>query len=281
MPNLRVGNERAPDMDLINVGGTRVATRSFGQGEPLVLLNRFRGTMDDWDPALVDALAQDRRVTIFDSSGVGETEGEVPTTVELAADFVAEVIRGLGLDATDVLGWSLGGLVAQVLAVKNPSLVRRLVLAATMPPAGSPEVVWSTAWLEKAGTPVPSVEIALSLFYTDSKWSRAAGGASFARMANPPAAYVSPSSMAVQAESMHRFSSNEGGWYTRLKQIAAPTFVANGDQDGLYPPVDSAVLAREIPRSCLAIYPDSGHGFLFQYVDRFTEDVLCFLSDAS
>ncbi len=281
MPNLRVGNERAPDMDLINVGGTRVATRSFGQGEPLVLLNRFRGTMDDWDPALVDALAQDRRVTIFDSSGVGETEGEVPTTVELAADFVAEVIRGLGLDATDVLGWSLGGLVAQVLAVKNPSLVRRLVLAATMPPAGSPEVVWSTAWLEKAGTPVPSVEIALSLFYTDSKWSRAAGGASFARMANPPAAYVSPSSMAVQAQSMHRFSSNEGGWYTRLKQIAAPTFVANGDQDGLYPPVDSAVLAREIPRSRLAIYPDSGHGFLFQYVDRFTEDVLCFLSDAS
>ncbi len=280
MPNIRVRKENSPDIDLINVGGTRVATRSFGQGEPLLLLNRFRGTMDDWDPALVDALANDRRVTIFDSSGVGETEGEVPSTVELAADFVAEVIRALGLDATDVLGWSLGGLVAQVLAVKNPSLVRRLILAATMPPAGRPEVVWSTAWLEKARTPVPSVEIALSLFYTDSNSSRAAGGASFSRMVNPPAAYVSPSSMVAQAKSMHRFSSNEGGWYARLKEIAAPTFVANGDQDGLYPAVDSAVLAREIPRSRLAIYPDSGHGFLFQYVSRFAEDVLRFLNDA-
>jgi len=87
--------------------------------------------------------------------------------------------------------------------------------------------------------------------------------------------------MAAQAESITRFANNEGGWYTRLREIAAPTFVANGDQDGLFPAIGSAVLAREISRSRLAIYPDSGHGFLFQYIDRFSEDLLRFLSETS
>jgi pimeloyl-ACP methyl ester carboxylesterase len=263
----------------ITVNGARVATRSVGTGEPLVLLQRFRGTLDDWDPALVSALARERRVITFDSVGVGESDGETPDAAEPMADFAASVVRELGLGTADVLGYSLGGFVAQVLAIKYPQLVRRLVLAATMPPGGVPNVEWSAAWLRTAGTPVPSPAIAMSLFYTETASSRSAGAASFGRMANPPASYVSPDAMAAQARAISRFADGEDNWSARLKEIVAPTFVANGDRDGLFPAIDSTVVAREIPRSRLAIYPDSGHGFLYQYVERFSEDVLRFLND--
>jgi len=274
------GSSAHGSTEFIEVDGVRVATRSVGAGEPLVLLHRFRGTLDDWDPALLSALALERRVITFDSIGVGESGGEAPTSVESAADFAAGVVRSLGLGATHILGWSLGGFVAQVLAVKQPTLVRKLVLTGTMAPRGSAEVVWSPQWLERASTPVPSPEIALSLFFTGSETSRAAGGASFGRM-HPPASFVSPRAMAAQAQAITRFANNEGGWYARLKEIAVPTFVANGDQDGLFPAIGSTVLAREIPGSRLAIYPDSGHAFLFQYIDRFSEDLLRFLSEPS
>jgi len=236
--------------------------------------------MDTWDPALLNAFARERRVIIFDSLGIGETEGETPTSVEGWADFAAAMIVALDLERTDILGWSLGGEVAQILALKNPKLVRKMILAATMPPGGTTEVSWSSKWLERASTPKPSIENALSLFYTESKTSRSSGFASFSRMANPPAAYASQSAMAAQTKAIKGFGDNDGGWYSKLKEISTSTFVANGDQDGLFPAIDSIVLTREIARSWLSIYPDSGHGFLFQYVDRFSEDVTRFLSDA-
>jgi pimeloyl-ACP methyl ester carboxylesterase len=257
--------------------GVRVATRTIGTGEPLVLLHRFRGTLDDWDPAFLSALAQERQVILFDSVGVGETDGETPDAVEPMADFAASVVRSLELSTADILGYSIGGFVAQVLAIKHPRLVRKLVLAATMPPGGAPNVEWSPTWLGTARTPVPSPAIALSLFYTESASSRSAGAASFSRMPSPPSSYVSPAAMDAQARALSRFADGEDGWYARLSEIATPTFVANGDRDGLFPAIDSTVLAREISQSRLAIYPDSGHGFLYQYVERFSEDVLRFL----
>jgi pimeloyl-ACP methyl ester carboxylesterase len=266
-----------PATKFVDVNGVRVATRSIGTGEPLVLLHRFRGTLDDWDPALLAALARERRVICFDSVGVGESEGVAPDAVEPMADFAASVVQSLGPGAVDVLGYSLGGFVAQVLAIKYPHLVRRLILAATMPPGGVPNVEWSRDWLSTASSPVPSPAIALSLFYTETPASRAAGAASFGRVTRPPSSYVSPEAMAAQARAIARFADGEDGWDARLKEIAAPTFVANGDRDGLFPAIDSAVLAREIPNSRLAIYPDSGHGFLFQYAERFSDDVLQFL----
>lgn len=266
-----------PATEFVDVDGVRVATSSIGTGEPLVLLHRFRGTLDDWDPALLAALARERRVICFDSIGVGESGGVAPDAVEPMADFAASVVQSLGPGAVDVLGYSLGGFVAQVLAIKHPHRVRRLILAATMPPGGVPNVEWSRDWLGAASTPVPSPAIALSLFYTETPASRAAGAASFGRLTRPPSSYVSPGAMAAQARAIARFAEGEDGWGARLKEIAAPAFVANGDHDGLFPAIDSAVLAREIPRSRLAIYPDSGHGFLFQHTERFAEDVLRFL----
>jgi len=264
--------------DFISLGGIRIATRSYGSGEPLVLLNRFRGTMDNWDPAFLSPLAREHRIISFDSLGIGETEGETPPSIEDWADFAASVVRVFDFEETDVLGWSLGGEVAQVLAIKYPELVRKIILAATMPPGGTTEVSWNSKWLERASAPRPSVENALSLFYTDSRASRSLGVASFSRMANPPAAYVSQSAMAAQTKAIKGFGDNVGGWCSRLKEISKPTFVANGDGDGLFPVIDSVVLAREISGSWLSIYPDSGHGFLFQYIDRFSEDVLHFLN---
>jgi pimeloyl-ACP methyl ester carboxylesterase len=267
------------ETELVVVDSVSVATRTIGSGKRLVLLHRFRGTLDDWDPALLSALAPaGREVFVFDSLGIGQTGGVTPDTVEGMADFAASVIRAGGTEPVDVLGWSLGGFVAQVLAIKYPHVVRKVVLAGTMPAGGAPALVWSADWLKRASAPIPTAENALALLYGDSDMSRTTGMASLGRMPHPPAAYVSPTSMATQATVISRFADGgEGGWYARLGEISAPTFVANGDRDGLFPAIDSAVLAREIPRSQLAIYPDSGHAFLCQYAERFGDDVCRFL----
>jgi pimeloyl-ACP methyl ester carboxylesterase len=266
------------ETELIDVDGVSVASRTIGSGTRLVLLHRFRGTLDDWDPAFVTALAEGHQVFMFDSIGVGQSGGDAPGSVERMADFAAKVIE-VGGAPVDVLGWSLGGFVAQVLAIKYPYGVRKLVLAGTMPPHGARELVWSAEWLMRASVSVPTAENALALLYADSEASRTAGWASLRRLRQPPAAYVSSVTMATQAEAIRRFADGDDvGWYARLKDIGAPTLVANGDRDGLFPAIDSAVLAREIPRSQLAIYPDSGHAFLFQHIARFVGDVGGFLA---
>ena len=270
------------DTEFVVVDGVKVATRTVGSGKRLVLLHRFRGTLDDWDPAFVSALATaGREAFMFDSLGVGQTDGVTPATVEGMADFAASVIRAGGTEPVDVLGWSLGGFVAQVLAIKYPHVVRKVVLAGTMPAGGAPELEWSADWLKRASTPVPTAENALALLYGASDTSRTTGMASLGRMPHPPAVYVSPTSMATQATVISRFADgDEGSWYSRLGEITVPALVANGDRDGLFPAIDSAVLARQIPRSRLAIYPDSGHAFLFQHVERFANDVSGFLESA-
>jgi pimeloyl-ACP methyl ester carboxylesterase len=266
--------------EVIVVSGVNVAIRSVGDGEPVVLLNRFRGTLDTWDPAFVAALATTHRIVMFDSLGVGETAGDTPNTVESMADFAERVIEEMELRSPTVFGWSLGGFVAQILAIKAPRLIGKLILAGTMPPRGAAEAVWSEQWLQAASNPVPSIDSALSLLFTESAASRSAGRASFGRLPTRPAAIVSSTAIAAQARAIRRFADNDDGWYARLREIIAPTLVANGDRDGLFPAIDSAVLAREIARSRLSIYADSGHGFLFQYFDRFSADVLEFLREA-
>jgi len=144
------------ETELVVVDSVSVATRTIGSGKRLVLLHRFRGTLDDWDPALLSALAPaGREVFVFDSLGIGQTGGVTPDTVEGMADFAASVIRAGGTEPVDVLGWSLGGFVAQVLAIKYPHVVRKVVLAGTMPAGGAPELVWSADWLKRASRPDP------------------------------------------------------------------------------------------------------------------------------
>src|SRR5262249_16354057 len=150
---------------------------------------------------------------VFDSVGVGESTGDTPATVEKMADFAAAVMQALHLESADILGWSIGGFLAQVLALKTPHLVQRLVLAATTAPSRAQEMGWSPGWLEMASQPRPSMETVMSLFYTDTQSSRAAGGASFARMTSPPASFVSPVAMVAQAQALARYANDEDSWY--------------------------------------------------------------------
>lgn len=267
--------------EFVDVGGTPIAYRQVGEGEPLLLLHRFRASMDDWDPALIEALAAERQVIVFDSAGVSESEGDVPPTLSGAAGIAAGLIEALDLGPSDVLGWSMGGMTAQILAIEHPDLVDSLVLAGTVPP-GNPELVpASEEWLETAGKPDYTDEDLLFLFYADSDTSRSAGLASLERITrgSVPGASVktTPEVMQVQYDALLGFLSDAEGYFARLGEIQAPALVATGDQERAAPAVNSFVLFRELPQAELVVYPDSGHAFLFQYPERFANDVLDFL----
>lgn len=265
---------------IIDVGGTKTAYREIGSGRPIVLMQRFRGGMDDWDPTLVDALAKTRRVILFDSLGVGETAGATPPALEAQADFAADFIKTHRLGRVDVLGWSMGGMSAQILAIKHPELVDHLILTGTLPPGGDPQIVPSSPeWSTVAGKPVYTRDDLAYLFFTPTDVGKTAAKASLDRTgARRPATdmKVSQEAMGAQYAAILSFYKNEGGWFGRLKEIKARTLVANGDRDGAFPAIDSVILAREIPQAQLVIYPDAGHAFHFQYPERFAADVAAF-----
>lgn len=267
----------------VEVDGARLAYRTVGEGEPLILLHRFRAAMDDWDPALIDALAAGRQVIVFDSAGVGESGGAVPPTLAGAADVAAGFAGALGIAEADWLGWSMGGMTAQILAIEHPEVVRTITLAGTLPPGNPLTEASPPAWLEVATKPDYADEDVLHLFFTESEASRAAGLESLERMTRDEVAGSSvktrPEVMGVQAEALFGFIENRDGYFERLGEIEAPAFVANGDWDLAAPAINSVVLAREIPDARLAIYPDAGHAFLFQDPERFADDVLRFLDE--
>lgn len=268
----------------IEIEGGEIAYRRFGEGRPLLFLQRFRGGMDDWDPALLDALARDREVILFDSLGVSESTGVTPSTLEGAADVAAHLIAALELDRPDIIGWSMGGMTAQILALEYPDAVGNIILAGTTPAGGTPEFTPpSPAWFAVAGKPQYTVDDLTFLFFTDTPQGLAAGAASADRIsARRPAQDMksTPEAMAAQITAGTSFMANEGGWYERLPEIDTAVLVANGDRDAAFPVINSVILAREIPGAQLVIYPDAGHGFHFQYAERFAEDALRFLESA-
>jgi len=276
--------ERASNQ-YVTVGETKFAYRSFGDGAPIIFLNRFRATMDHWDPAFVNAVAMKRRVILFDNAGVGLSTGEAADTFPKMADDVARFAQGLGIDRADVVGWSIGGMVAQALLVRHPQLVRRAVLLATIPPGGTAEQFppISEEVRRAAGNPTGGTENdLLFLFFAPSESSRAAGRESLARLRTR----VGPPSPPVRAETMRNQISALTDWYRgssgilkSYRQIDRPVLVANGRQDAMFSAQQSFVLAREIPSAQLAIYPDSGHAFMFQYPDTFARLMLDFLDD--
>lgn len=279
------GSAEQAQTRFVAVDGDRVAYREVGRASsgdaPLVLLQRFRATMDDWDPAFINAVAKKRRVILFDNVGVGESGGKVPASLEQQADAAVAFVQALDLRKVDVLGWSMGAMTAQIVAIKHPDVVRKLVLSGASPSAGSPEVIATPGdWLKVAVKPSFTDADVLYLFFSHSPDGEAAGRASLARTSfRHPASLVktTPEAMSAQAQAITGFFENSEGWYQRLKQIKAPTLVANGDRDGSFPVIDSVVLAREIPDARLVVYPDAGHGFLFQYPERFAADLLEFL----
>jgi len=266
----------------LDVDDTRFAYRLFGSagGTPLVLCHRFRATMDHWDPALLDILASEGPVIVFDNAGVGFSTGRAADSIAGMAAAAASFIDALGYKQVDLLGWSLGGTVAQQLALDRPQLVRRLVLAGTSPGGvpdspRAPDKVWQVA-----GKPVNDDEDFLYLFFTESAVSRELGLASLRRLDRR----LLESRAAVALESVQRQAAAIGAWgagkssaYDRLHEIKAPTLVANGVHDIMTHAYNSYVISQRVPSAQLILYPDAGHGFLFQYPKQFGKHVLEFL----
>lgn len=261
--------------------GLRFAYRMLGpaSGLPLVLCHRFRGIMDDWDPALVDGLAARRRVVLFDSAGVGLSTGETPDNIKGMAGKAVEFIRRIGFTSVDVLGFSLGGYVAQIVALDHPGLVRRLVLAGTGPGGGEGFIPAGPEIRQIAGRPTLGLEEYLKLFFCPSPTSQAAGRLYWQRLHERPQREppVSRATLKAQTAAVVAWAEGRGSALARLNEIAQPVLVANGNDDVMVPTANSFVMARKIRNAMLIVYPDAGHGFLFQHSRMFIRNVLGFL----
>ncbi|MEE4014701.1 alpha/beta hydrolase [Roseibium sp. FZY0029] len=274
------------DMNVTDVKGTPIAWRSQGEGRPLLMLNRFRAAMADWDPALTAALAASHRVITFDNAGVGDSGGSVPDTLEGAADVAIGLVDALDLENPHVLGWSMGGMTAQILAAKYGDRLGGVVLAGTTPSfAVKGAIPLPEEWLAVARKEDNSPRDMLFLFYADSESSHAAGMASLTRIGggDPVAGAALKTTLetyAGQGIATRKFFQGEDGAFKRLGKINVPVLVANGDRDRAFAVENSLALVRAIPNAQLAIYPDSGHAFHFQYAERFAEDVTRFLACA-
>ena len=267
------------------VNGVDYAYREAGDGGvPLVLLQHFRGNLDSWDPALIDALASGRRVVTFDNTGVGGSSGETPDTVgQMARDAIA-FITALGLGQVDILGFSIGSFIAQEIALIRPAIVRRLVLASSAPQGAAGMHGWAPEVIGAVGTPQTSPEGFLGVFFTRSPASRQAGQESLRRMyARTEDRDTAPTwqTREAQYDAVCTWGIPDHALLQRLSCIEMPVFVANGDSDPMILPRYSHLLAGLIPRARVKIYPDSAHGFLFQHHVEFAGDVDEFLRESA
>jgi pimeloyl-ACP methyl ester carboxylesterase len=266
--------------------GAEFAYRDLGDGgseAPLVLLNHFRGNLDNWDPALVDALAVSRRVITFDNAGVGGSTGVTPDTIgQMARDAIA-FLAALDLGIVDLLGFSIGSFVAQEIALIRPALVRRVILASSAPQGAAGMHGWAPAVIGAVGKPQTGPEEYIGVFFTPSPSSRKAGGESvqrqYARSEDRDTA-TSWATREAQYDAVCTWGIPDHSSLERVAAIRQPVFVANGDSDPMILPQYSYLLAGLIPQARLKIYPDSAHGFLFQHHAEFAADVEEFLSPA-
>jgi pimeloyl-ACP methyl ester carboxylesterase len=268
----------------LELGDLSFAYRRFGNEQPpvppLVMLQHFRGNLDNWDPALVDRLAQDREVILLDNRGVGGSTGVVPENVTTMARDALAFIDALGLDQIDLLGFSLGGYVAQELVLLRPRLVRRVVLAGTAPQGGPDLHRWSEDVYALATPDEPTAETLLALFFTGSEQSRAKGMESIARLYQREIDRDEPTDLATrdaQLAAITAWGIPDESKLNRLAGITQPTLVANGDNDTMMHTQNSQLLAVHLPNAQLRIYPDASHGFLNQYPELFADDVHAFL----
>ena len=266
----------------VAANGVRYAYRRFGTdtGTPLLFLQHFRGGMDHWDPAVTDGLAANRPVILFDNAGVAGSSGQTPDTMEAQADDAAAFIDALGLTLVDVLGFSIGGYVAQALTLRHPQLVRRLVLAGTKPRAGDDTERHPDVNDVATRNEVLTLEDFRFLFFAPSQSSQAAGERFWERRhrrtvdVDPP---TSQQTMQAQMAAIVDWKQPHGESFAELKTITQPTLVVNGRRDVMVPTINSYHLAQNIPGAQLIVYPDSGHASLFQYPELFVGHVGLFL----
>jgi len=271
--------------DLVNAAnGVGYAYRDTGGDGtvPLVLLQHFRGNLDNWDPALIDALAMARRVVTFDNAGVGGSAGTTPGSIEQMARDAIAFLASMQISQADLLGFSIGSFVAQQIALTRPAIVRRLVLASSAPQGAAGMHGWAPEVIGAIGTPKTSPEEYLGVFFTGSASSRQAGQEALRRMYARTQDRDQATTWATreaQYDAVCAWGIPDHGHLQRLSALQMPVFVANGDSDPMILPHYSYLLAGLIPQARVKIYPDAAHGFLFQHHAEFAADVEEFLSD--
>ncbi|WP_434381874.1 alpha/beta fold hydrolase [Melittangium boletus] len=281
----KVGQANAPNLAIKASNGVTYAYRRFGKSDgstpPLVCFVHYRANLDNWDPALVDALAEQREVILVDNVGVGGSSGRTPDTVAEMAHGAIAFTDALKWARVDLLGFSLGGFVAQEFALMRPYQVRRLVLAGTGPQGGEDMHRYVPEVLEVAQREQIDAEGMLTLFFEKSESSRARGREFLGRLRSRQAdrdVPVSRDTVNAHLTAISTWGIPDVSKLSRLHAIRQPTLVANGDNDIMVPTANSSLLARHIPNAQLRLFPDAGHAFLFQYPEEFAADVNRFLS---
>jgi pimeloyl-ACP methyl ester carboxylesterase len=276
--------QASPSKVVRAVNGVDYAYREVGEGTPpLLLLQHFRGNLDNWDPALIDTLATERRVVTFDNVGVGGSTGATPSTfTEMARDAIG-FLEAMELDQVDLLGFSIGSFVAQEITLIRPASVRRLILASSAPQGAAGMHGWAPEVIGAIGGRAPNPDGYLSVFFTRSPASRQSGKEVLGRLAARTEDRDRPTTWQTrqaQYDAVCAWGVPDHGLLQRVSAIDVPVFVANGHSDPMIPPHYSYLLAGLIPQSQVKIYPDSAHGFLFQHHAEFAGDVEAFLSTA-
>jgi len=265
----------------VDVGGVPFAYRDLGASSdvPVVFLHHLTAVLDDWDPRVIDGIAAQHRVIAFDNRGVGASGGKVPHTVEEMGRDAIAFIRAMGLDQVDLLGFSLGGGVAQMVALQAPDLVRRMVLAGTGPRGaeGIDEMtrIAATAYLKAALTMKDPRNF---LFFPRTPTGKRAAKDYLARLKERTAGCDKRISLRARRSQLKAIRAAGRSAPDDLSRITQPVFVANGDHDLMVASSHSADMARRLPNARLTIYPDSGHGGVFQHHEEFVPAVLEFLA---
>ena len=267
----------------VEANGIRFAYRRFGKagGVPLVFNMHFTGTMDHWDPAVTDGFAKNREVILFNNAGVSSSSGEVPTTVEKMGANAVAFIKALGLTKVDVLGFSIGGFIAQEIALQVPDLVKRLVLVGTGPRGGE-GMAARTPEAQRifSATYDPPDELWLSVHFTQSAASQAAGREFLKRFrlrTENRDPQVNEKVAPAQIKAIGKWGAPQQKPFEYLKSIGQPTLVVNGGKDVIVYSVNSFILQQNLPNAQLILYPDANHGSQYQYPELFIADVTRFL----
>jgi pimeloyl-ACP methyl ester carboxylesterase len=268
------------DVQYVETADARYAYRRLGPPSdvPLVMAMRFRGTLDHWDPALLDVLTAQREIIVFDNRGTGRSSGQPPASVDGLAAGLLDFVDALGLTQIDLLGWSMGGFVVQAAALQRPTIVRRLIVAGSGPGRMPGLPAMPDKVLQVMTKPENDDEDLLYLFFPETQSARDAGSASLRRIdtrlgADP--SYVSPNTVKAQLAAITSFGT---GVWDRLPELGMPVLVANGAQDVMISAFASYSMSQRLPDAKVILYSDAGHGFLFQYAGDFGREILTFLA---
>jgi len=266
--------------ETIDVGETSFMYRQLGAngGVPVIFLTHLAAVLDNWDPRVVDGIAARHRVITFDNRGVGASSGSTPTTIEEMASDAVSFIRALGFDQVDLFGFSMGGMIAQVIAQEEPRLVRKMILAGTGPAGGDGiDKVTRISYLDIARGLLTRRDPKEFLFFTRTPNGRGAAKEFLARLeerTNDRDKAIPVGSFRAQLKAIHRWGKQKPADLASIHQSA---LVMNGESDRMVPTKNTVDLDRRLPNSQLVLYPDAGHGGVFQFHEDFVKRALEFL----